>query len=376
MKIFVEVSLSDTLFSMTKTESTSARRSPDKPHLAFGAQSAPATKLVDVARAAGVSLATASRALSSPDQVKVQTRDRVIEVANSLGYLAHGAARALASQRTRTIGAIFPPIDNPAFASGTHALSQTLAAAGYTLLLATHDYNRQDELIAARRLMERGVDGLVLVGMDHEPALMGLLEKAGVPFELTWLLDPAGEHFCVGIDHAEAASAMAGHLLDLGHRHFGVISGQTGVNDRAKSRLLGVRQRLSEAGIDLPDERIREASFSVTAGRAEAASLLDTVSPITALICANDTLAVGAVFECQSRGIRIPEQISVVGFDNIEVAGQMSPSMTTVHVPSLEIGREAGKRLLARLAGEAVPRCEKLPFTLIERDTSGPAVSI
>lgn len=361
---------------MTKEDATIARRSADKPLSAFGSQSGSSIKLIDVARAAGVSLATASRALSSPNQVRLKTRDRVIEAANTLGYLAHGAARALASHRTRTIGAIFPPVDNPAFASGTHALSQALAAAGYTLLLATHDYNRQDELFAARRLMERGVDGLVLVGVDHEPALMALLEKTGVPFELTWSIDPTGGYFCVGIDHAAAAAAMAVHLLDLGHRHFGVITGQTDRNDRARTRLEGVRQRLSEAGIDLPDERVQGAAFSITEGRQAAAKLLDTVSPITALVCGNDTLAIGAVIECQSRGIRIPQDISVVGFDDIELAGQMSPSVTTIHLPSGEIGRVAATRLLARLTGEAVPRCEELPFRLIERDSSGPPKKI
>ena len=121
----------------------------------------PSPRLVDVARAAGVSLATASRALSEPDMVRENTRGRVQEAVAMLGYVPHGTARALATRRTRTIGAVFPPVDNPIFAGATHALAQELAAAGYTLLLASHDYDLDAELAATRALVERGADGMV-----------------------------------------------------------------------------------------------------------------------------------------------------------------------------------------------------------------------
>src|SRR5688572_1423180 len=120
-------------------------------------------RLADVARTAGVSLATASRALSQPAMVREDTRERVASVAAMLGYLPHGAARALATRRSRTIGAVFPPVDNPIFASATHALAQELASAGYTLLLASHDYDAAAELAATKALVERGADGIVLV---------------------------------------------------------------------------------------------------------------------------------------------------------------------------------------------------------------------
>ncbi len=358
----------------TNTNGSHATKTPgEKSAPVFGSTSGSSPKLIDVAEAAGVSLATASRALSAPEQVRAKTRDRVVQAANQLGYLAHGAARALASQRTRTIGAIFPPLENPVFATGTHALSQTLSAAGYTLLLATHDYNHEDELSVARRLLERGVDGLVLVGREHEPSLLPLLEKAGVPFELTWSIDQAEDYFSVGIDHSAAAQAMTAYLLGMGHRRFGVIAGQTDRNDRAAARLDGVRQLLASEGIELADDNIQQVSFTIAEGRLAAARLLESNARVTAMICGNDTLAIGAVFECHARGIRVPQDISVVGFDDIEMAGQISPGITTVHVPSDDIGALAGRRLLDRLAGTAVPRCEQLPFHLVERATAGPA---
>ena len=203
-------------------------------------------RLADVARAAGVSLATASRALSEPAMVREDTRARVLGAAAMLGYVPHGAARALATRRTRTIGAVFPPVDNPIFASVTHALAQELSAAGYTLLLAIHDYDLAAELAATRALVERGADGMVLVGLDHQPETLGLLVRAGVPYEITWTLDGAGQHHCIGFSHRAASIRVAQHLLDLGHREIAVIAGKTICNDRARERL----------GVGVPGERV------------------------------------------------------------------------------------------------------------------------
>lgn len=358
---------------MSKPTSNGQRRQHERTNPVFGATAQPTPKLIDVAHAASVSLATASRALSAPNQVRAETRDRVIEAANALGYLAHGAARALASQRTRTIGAIFPPVDNPVFASGTHALSQSLSAAGYTLLLATHDYDPKEELSAARRLMERGVDGLVLVGQEHDPVLMQLLEKTGMPFELTWSLDSNEQRFSVGIDHVSAAAEITQYLIDLGHQKFAIIAGQVERNDRAAARLAGARQTLEAANIPLPDSLVRQTSFTVTHGRQVMAELLESAEPFTAVLCSNDLLAMGAVLEAQARGIDVPGQLSIVGFDDIEFAAQLRPSITTMRVPSADIGRQAGRRILARLAGEPVAVCEPLEATLIERESAGPA---
>ena len=340
---------------MRKKELAGPRRTMERSGAVFGTAAASTAKLTDVAQA---------------DQVRAPTRERVLAAANKLGYLAHGAARALASQRTRTIGAIFPPVENPVFATGTHALSQTLSKSGYTLLLATHDYSVDEELLAARHLMERGVDGLVLVGLQHDSALLPLLDKVGMPYELTWSADAAEQYFSVGIDHTDASAAMTRYLLALGHRQFAVIAGQVERNDRAAARLLGVRATLAAAGVALADHQIVQSPFSLTAGRQATAQLLDSAGPFTAIIAGNDLLAVGAVLECQSRGIAVPEQITVVGFDDIELAGQMSPGITTIRVPSADIGRLAGQRLLERLAGQPVPRCEQLQFELIERDTA------
>jgi LacI family transcriptional regulator len=332
-------------------------------------------RLADVAKAAGVSLASASRAMSADATVGDGTRMRVRAAALAMGYVPHGAARALASRRTRTIGAVFPPLDNPIFASGTNALARALADAGYTLLLASHDYDLSAETRAARALIERGVDGLVLVGNDHEPALMAMLAQAGIPFEITWMTDPSQRQHAVGLDHRVASMRVTRHLLDLGHREFAVVTGPVHANDRARDRYSGVRDTLETASVPLPAERVVQGDFSIAAGRRSLERLLAQAPGFTALICSNDVQAIGALLECAARSIRVPTDLSVAGFDDIELASEMRPTLTTVRVPSAEIGRRAGERLLARLAGQPVERSERLPAPLIERESTGVAAS-
>lgn len=331
-----------------------------------------APRLADVARAAGVSVATASRALTNADLVREATRLRVHEAAAMLGYVPHGMARALATRRTRTIGAVFPPVDNPIFASATHALAQELAAAGYTMLLASHDFDVAAELAATRALVERGADGMVLVGLDRLPETYAILRRAGIPYEVTWSIDSGGQHSCVGLSHRAASIRVTQHLLDLGHRQLAVIAGDTRGNDRARERVAGVRDALAARGLKLPAKRVVEASFSVAQGRAALATLLERAPGFTAVVGGNDPIAIGALLECRARGIDVPGEISLTGFDDIELAGELAPGLTTVRVPSAEIGREAGRRLLARLAGQPVPLTREMAAPLVVRGTTAP----
>ena len=329
-------------------------------------------RLADVALAAGVSLSTASRALADPDLVHPQTRQKVDEAARMLGYVPHGAARALASRRSRTVGAIVPTLDNPIFAHSTQALQRALAEAGYTLLLASNEYDTEVELQVTRALVERGVDGLVFVGTDHLPELYHFLARASMPFELIWAIDPNRRHHCVGFSNRLASIRMTQHLLDRGHREFAVVAGYTAHNDRQRERVAGVREALAAHGLELPAQRCLETSFSVAGGRAALGQLLARAPAPTAVVCGNDILAFGVLFECATRGIAVPAEMSVAGFDDIELAAEVSPALTTIHVPTATIGRRAAERLLARLAGKRMPRVEEVPVHLVERASTGP----
>lgn len=198
--------------------------------------------LIDVARAANVSIATVSRALSFPEKVSRETLGRIERTIEALGYVANGSARALASRRSRTVGALIPALDNPSFAATVHALQRTLGQVGYAVLVACHEFDPRAEHRLARTLIERGVDGLVLLGTEHEPELYALIERFRLPYVLTWALEEDGRHTCVGFDNRAAAGRLTEHLLALGHRDFAMISGTTANNERARERALGVRR--------------------------------------------------------------------------------------------------------------------------------------
>jgi LacI family transcriptional regulator len=325
-----------------------------------------------VAHAAGVSLSTASRALAEPDLVLPATRARILEAAARLGYVPHGAARALASRRSRTIGAVVPTLDNPIFATSIQALQQRIAREGYTLLMGSHEYDLQAEVKVVSALVERGVDGVVLVGLDHSPELHRMLAKSAIPFELTWATDASRIHYSLGFSNRLAAASVAQHLMELGHRDFAMISGQTTSNDRARERVAGVREALSARGLKLPARRVLEIPFGIAAARTALGRLLDSGERFTALVCGNDLLALGALLEAAARGIEVPRRLSVTGFDDIELAGEFAPALTTIHLPVADIGRIAAERMLARIGGGEVPKSHEIPVHLVVRNSTAP----
>lgn len=330
-------------------------------------RSSKAARLADVARLAKVSTATVSRALTLPHKVKARTLERVQQAARSLGYVAHGAARALASRRTHTIGAVVPTLENAIFANTIAALQRTLDAAGYVLLLASHDFDADIEARVTRTLIERGVDGLVLLGTTHHPDIYRMLESNGVPYVLTWAFDESGNHPCVGFDNRAAAVRITNYLLDLGHRRFAMVSGITTSNERAQERLAGVREALAARGITLPAENVVEKPYTHTGGREGLRELMAARERPTVVICGNDVLAIGAIAECHGQGLAVPGDVSVTGFDDMEIAGLMTPALTTVRFPTAELGVYAANHLLARLEGKAVDLRNKLPTELIVR---------
>lgn len=333
---------------------------------------AKAAKLSDVARLARVSTATVSRALTCPDKVKPATAARIRQAVQTLGYVAHGAARALASRRTRTIGAVIPTLDNAIFANTAHALQKTLDDAGYTLLLASHEFDADVEARVTQALVERGVDGLVLLGTTHHPSVLRMLDTHQIPYVLTWALDASGRHPCVGFDSRDAAVRITRHLIDLGHREFAMISGVTAGNERAAARLEGVRQALAARGIALAPERVVEKPYTLTAGREGLREVLRGPPRPTAVICGNDVLAIGALAECHAQGFAVPLDISVTGFDDLEIAAVVTPALTTVHFPTADLGTYAAQHLLARLAGKPFAMRTELPVELVVRASTAP----
>ena len=310
--------------------------------------------LEDVARLAGVSLGSASRALSVPDQVKPATLERVIRAVDQLGYVRNGPAMALASRRTRTIAAIYPSLNNPIFAVSIQSLQQTLWDLGYQLLVASHDYRPEREFSLLRSFVERGVDAVVLVGTDHDDTVFELLSQYKLPYVLTWSLDEANRRLCVGFSYYDAAFKMAQAVLEHGHTDVAICPGQSYRNERVRARIAATQAALQGAGLALRPEWVIEQPFTFDGGRQAVRQLLGGQARPTVLICGNDLLAIGAMAECREQGIAVPAQLSITGSDDIELASLVEPQLTTVHVPKVEIGSLAAHRIVNLIEGSAV----------------------
>lgn len=322
----------------------------------------------EVARLAGVSTATVSRVLSRPEVVRDQTREQVMTAITQLDYQPDAAARALASGRTHTVGCVIPTLDHAIFARSTQAMQTTLAQAGYQLLVASHEYDPVTEFELVRALQQRGVDSLVLVGTDHAPRLWKALSDWRKPTLLTWSCDPRLPS--LGFDNEGAARLAATHLLELGHRCIGVISGLTANNDRARSRIDGVRKSLTQAGLSLLPTLVTEQAFNLEGGRLGLRKLMASRKKPTAIFCGNDLLAVGALLEAQRMGLHVPSDLSICGIDNLEIAEAINPGLTTVSLPTQDLGRLAAKSMLSAISGEVIAAQSLLPFELVIRGST------
>ncbi|MEO0679615.1 MAG: substrate-binding domain-containing protein [Pseudomonadota bacterium] len=333
----------------------------------------PLPTLADVACLAQVSTATVSRVLNAPDRVREETRRRVQEAVAQLGYTPNFGARALASNRTRTVGAVIPTMENAIFARGLQALQEELARADVTLLVATSNYDPAREEAQIRTLLGRGVEGLVLIGEEREAHVYDLIRQRGIPAVLVWTWRADCPWPCVGFDNRASARSIAERALALGHRRIAMIAGVTAGNDRARQRVEGVREALEAAGLRLDGDLLVEAEYSLAAGRDAALGLLARRPRPTALVCGNDVLAAGAVAAAREAGLDVPGDVSVSGFDDIDLAKVVYPPIATVHVPHRRMGLSAARLLLALDAGERRPESRRFDTEIVEGGSLGPA---
>ena len=220
-------------------------------------------------------------------------------------------------------------------------------------------------------LAARGVDALVLVGRQHSLETRRLLLSLGLPYVLTWTLDHSRRHASVGFDNRAAGRMIGEYLLQLGHKRIGMISGVLAGNDRARDRMLGVKNALEDAGLALPSERVVQAPYSLEGGREGLVELLRS-QKVSAVVCGNDVLAIGAIQEAQRMGLEVPGDLSVTGFDDMEFATVVSPPLTTVRFPIADIGVEAGRHIIERLQGSTAPRRIELPLEIALRQSAAP----
>ncbi|MDX3973986.1 LacI family DNA-binding transcriptional regulator [Shinella sp.] len=330
------------------------------------------TKLVDVAKRAGCSPATVSRVLNNNPKVGLGVRERVLKAATDLGYVPNGSARALRSTRTRLVGAIIPTLDHAIYATMVNSLQKRLAERDVSIIISTSFYDIDMELEQARLLVERGAEAIVLVGSTHRPETLAMLEQRNIPYVYTYTSDATAVGAAVGFDNVKAGRMAARYLLDLGHTRLAMIAGITHDNDRAASRRNGFIEELVRSGLTKTDIPVVESAYKIEGGRAGMQALMAAERTPTAIFCGSDIIAAGAIKYCHEKGLSVPRDVSILGFDNLEIAELTTPDLTTVEVPAREMGTIAGDYLLATPAQRVHMRQRDLPLRLVVRTSTAP----
>ena len=319
------------------------------------------TTLHDVAREAGVSLITASRALSNPDVVSAATIARVQHAVDTTGYIPNLLAGGLKSKRSMTVAALVPAISVAQFLPTVQALTEELDAAGYQLILGQSGYDHSREEALLNTLISRRPDGIVITGLLHSPAARKRLQQLGIPVVETWDLSDRPVDMLVGFSHFKVGAAVANYFAAKGWQRLGIA---TGDDHRASVRRDGF---LSAVGHDVPTAVV-PAPSNMARGRQALAELLQQDPRLQAVYCSSDQLAQGVLAEAQARGLRVPGELAVCGFGDADFAAHMEPSLTTVHVDGAAIGKRAAQMIVARCRAQAVnPRVVDVGFRIVER---------
>lgn len=328
-----------------------------------------AATIRDVAREAGVSVATVSRVLNNSGPVRDETRVRITEVARRLHYAPNSAARSLSTRTTHTIGVVLPDLHGEFFSEVIRGIDQVVQAEGWHLLVSSSHAERS-AVEAALQAMRGRVDGLLVMSPDLDVEALSANLPERLPVVLMNCGAGGGPYDSLNIDNYSGAHAMIAHLVALGHRRIALLEGPERNLD-ARERLRGALSALAEAGLDSAAVLRFRGDFSEASGHAAALRLLEARERPTALFAANDSMAIGALSALRERGIAVPADISVAGFDDIPIARYVSPQLTTVRVSIPMLGERATKRLFEVLrCGEGRQRVQELlPTELVVRSS-------
>jgi LacI family gluconate utilization system Gnt-I transcriptional repressor len=330
-----------------------------------------AVTIREVAQRAGVSPITASRALNRPELVHPETRSRVEKAAAALDYLPNLAAQTLTGQRSRMIGVIVPTLSNPIFADALQALSASLSNAGYQMLIGSNEYDLAAEERLIRTFIARRADALVLTGFRRTPAARSLLSTRRLPVVEIWNVRSKPEHYMVGVSHFAAARSMGLHLIARGHRRIAYLGGHLRNNDRAQARFRGFLDALARSGLAQDPALSFETDFTVDGGADGMGRILQHGQRPDAVFASSDVIALGAFFECQRRGLRIPDDLALAGFDDSPVAALIRPGLTTIRLPRHQIGTKAAEVVVALLKGEEnIRKVHDLGYELVIRQSA------
>ncbi|RKP58967.1 LacI family DNA-binding transcriptional regulator [Pararobbsia silviterrae] len=324
--------------------------------------------LAKIARAAGVSSSTVSRILNGTARVSAEKQRAVEEAVQRYNYRPNVLARSLASGRTDTIGVLTQDIASPFYGEWLRGIEDELTQTGRSPLFASGHWNAADEQRQLENLLARCVDGVIVLHGFVDPDYLRAYSERVPVVMLGRPLDPSPRLVCLGVDNRQGAYDVVTHLIELGHRRIAHISGHA-LQPDSEQRLIGYREALADAGIPYDDTLIERGNFEESGGLVAMERLLDAGVSFSAVFASNDQTAYGARLALYRRHVRVPDDVSLVGFDDLPGSLYLTPPLTTVRQPIYEIGRMAADAMARLLRGEAVPT-QIMRVELIERETT------
>jgi len=308
-------------------------------------------RIEEVARLAGISPITVSRTLNKPETVAESTRAAVWQAIEQIGYVPNRLAGGLASNKSNSVGVVLPSITNPAFAERVQGMTDVLSPAGYNLLLGLSGNSVEAELAHVTAFLGQRVAALALTGTQHADRTRTLLAHAGIPVvEIPVISGPLID-MAVGYSTDGASYAMVEHLARCGYRRVAFVSSPVEGNQLIAERLRGYRRAVSDTGLDPDPALVIEARYSPASSARAFVELLARRPDLDAVFCASDMQAIGCILEAKRRGIAIPEDIGIAGYDDVELAQEFVPALTSVRFDRYEMGRTAARLLLERIGG-------------------------
>lgn len=329
--------------------------------------------IADVAKRAGVSKMTVSRVINNSGYIGQETRERVEQAIQELGYIPNALARSLRFKQTRIIGLIVTDITNPFFTTLARGVEDTASEQDFSVIFCNTDESPDEEARYVNVLMQKQVDGLLLVPAGGSRESLEALHQHKLPFVLLDRHIPQANVDAVYCDNAEGAYRLIKHLLDLGHERITVLSGPAEVSSAA-DRVAGCRRALNEAGLGQNVTPVYYGPFTVEGGYEAAKQALAAIPRPTAMFAANNFIAVGALRAIHEAGLKLVEDVSLVAFDDLALSYIVEPFMTIIEQPAYEMGQRATALLLDRLAGQGpdAPQEIVLPTQMFVRTSSGP----
>lgn len=330
----------------------------------------------DIAKLAGVSPITVSRYLNNPERVSTKTREKIAKVIETTGYIPNALARSFSNSRSNIIGVIIPSVSHHSYGTYLQGLVDIFERHDYQLLICSSGYSQRGEEKLIETLIAQQAAAILLTGQQHSKRSRQLLHNFDMPVVETWEIDQTPIDLGVGFSNYRAAHDATSLLIQSGYEQLSFISPSTNDNDRIMQRQKGFLDAMQSAGLSVNNDWIIETpSSSHMISYRNGANAIDKILGLErhpqAVFLASDILALGALSECQRRGIRVPQELALCGFDDHELSALQNPPLTTVQVPYYQMGKQAAELVIARLNGsETEPKCIDIGYKIIPRQST------